>query len=330
MTRNQIEFNKLLETNRSNLANEEIQRTRAATDRELGFANLSESQRHNMASERMQVLSLDETSRHNLATESNARAVLEEQHRSNVQHELLTAQQQAEQRRHNQAVEYETARSNVSREQEQMRSNRANEREAERAHRASETLRSAEVNESIRNHRALETLQSATVNQNIRYQNQQVVLRQQELAQNQAQFEISQKEIERSHQAQEDIQRQRNWYDYSVQTERNAIQRQQVENTAAFQAGQLQMSALQLEEKREQRISDVAVQTTKMQIDKDIAEKKQAEVERHNEYMENLQSSQLALARDQYEVTRGKAFFDTVFGGLNTYSKFDMTGAVVP
>lgn len=164
MTKNQIEYLKLRETQRANLKNESLTEMRDKTAKELGFGNLAETSRHNQATERHNTYVLGETQRHNLAQESlNAKSLeesarhnlsmegyyrdqLTETQRSNLAREGLErgklsiqASQVHEQARHNQVVELETRRSNVARESEMYRSNVTKERENERANRARET-----------------------------------------------------------------------------------------------------------------------------------------------------------------------------------------------
>lgn len=102
MTANQIKAAEHFERKRSNLANEDIQRS-----------NLTESVRHN------------------LQTEELGRGQLSETIRSNLAHERETS-------RHNVAVENENYRSNVARETENRRSNLAKESETRRSNLESE------------------------------------------------------------------------------------------------------------------------------------------------------------------------------------------------
>lgn len=109
MTRNQIELNKLLESKRSNRANEELTRMRDERSYALGTANLQETRRSNRERERFNRSSLEETSRSNRARE------------------------------------YETFRSNYAREQETFRSNLAKEVETARSNRATESWRASQL-----------------------------------------------------------------------------------------------------------------------------------------------------------------------------------------
>lgn len=123
MTKNQIEYLKVLESQRANRATEELTASRDKTNRELGLGTLAENTRHNQATEAQQYAVLGESKRHNLASEALGQATLseqqrhsmateQEQHRSNVAHEGLTAQQinlgqsqLAETKRHNKVGE---------------------------------------------------------------------------------------------------------------------------------------------------------------------------------------------------------------------------------
>lgn len=51
MTKNQIEYLKLRETQRSNAANERLTEIRDKNAKDLGFATLGETARHNLATE---------------------------------------------------------------------------------------------------------------------------------------------------------------------------------------------------------------------------------------------------------------------------------------
>lgn len=141
MTRNQIEYNKLLETRRSNLANEDLTRTRDTAAREAKVIELREAARHNLAQEGLtgrgldiQQGSLDETSRHNRQSEAVALGQLQESKRHNVvgeqevsRHNRQTEEAQIiqlnEVQRHNQVTENETATHNRNVESETRRHN---------------------------------------------------------------------------------------------------------------------------------------------------------------------------------------------------------------
>lgn len=124
MTKNQIEYGKLLETRRSNLRDEELTHARDTAAREARLIELGESQRHNRAQESAKLVELGEASRHNKATEALTgtqldiqRGSLDETTRHNRQSELLSRQQISEASRHNKATESESARHNVATEQ---------------------------------------------------------------------------------------------------------------------------------------------------------------------------------------------------------------------
>lgn len=172
MTKNQIEYLKLRETQRSNLAQEELTRTRDSRSYEIGLGTLAESQRHNRATEEQARVSLDETARHNLAGEQLTRSSLDESIRHNQAVELEAARHNKvgesyneralkESGRHNLAQEQigrsqvgasyanitlgysqldETNRSNVARETETNRSNLARESETERHNQKGEAI----------------------------------------------------------------------------------------------------------------------------------------------------------------------------------------------
>lgn len=145
MTRNQIEFHKMMETRRANRVTEDITRTRDERSHQVALGQLAELGRHNKEQERQGQIALDETSRHNLASESHARDVLAEQQR----HSMV---QEAETNRSNIAREIETNRANLAHEAETRRSNLSREQETRRANLAAEALRSAELAEMAKYH----------------------------------------------------------------------------------------------------------------------------------------------------------------------------------
>lgn len=166
MTRNQIEYLKYKEAQRSNLKQEELTAARDQAAKELGFGNLAENVRHNTATERHNTLVLGEQQRHNYAQEAHDSAVLGEQIRSNRANEAMTKMRDAEVARANQAREAETLRHNQELESqgrvsldlqqrslsEVERSNRARETETNRSNlaRESETHRANVAAESNR------------------------------------------------------------------------------------------------------------------------------------------------------------------------------------
>lgn len=172
MTKNQIEYLKLRESQRANLAQEGLTRARDQRSYEIGLGTLAESSRHNLATEEQARASLDETSRHNLAGEGQAQRSLDESvrhnqateqemRRHNIVGEQYNAKYLAETGRHNVAQEAigrsqvgasfanislgyqqlgETQRSNQAREAENTRSNVARESENLRHNQAGEAI----------------------------------------------------------------------------------------------------------------------------------------------------------------------------------------------
>lgn len=138
MTKNQIEYAKLLESRRSNLANEDLTKARDKNAYEINLRNAAESERHNRATEAQARASLDETIRANQAREAHEVNVLAETSRSNRAREEET-------KRSNLAKEAETNRSNLAREKETYRSNVARETETARSNRANESLNSRNI-----------------------------------------------------------------------------------------------------------------------------------------------------------------------------------------
>lgn len=111
MTKNQIEYQKLLETRRANRAGEIITQARDMAARDAKIVELSEASRHNKALEGLQGRSLDETARHNLAGERVQQGQLSESIRHNKAGEQLGSDTLSETTRHNLGVEgYNTGR----------------------------------------------------------------------------------------------------------------------------------------------------------------------------------------------------------------------------
>lgn len=133
MTKNQIEYNKVLETRRSNYAQEDLTRRRDQAARDAKLIELGEASRHNQALEGLQGRSLDETSRHNRESERNQREVVSESRRHNLASERVNLMGVQESTRHNRAAERETNRSNLAHEEETKRSNQAREDETKRS-----------------------------------------------------------------------------------------------------------------------------------------------------------------------------------------------------
>lgn len=152
MTRNQIEYSKLLELQRSNRMNEQLTQQRDEATRTYQVGSLKESARHNLASEGLTGRQLSESERHNRSTESQALQVLDESRRHNQAFERNAASVLAEQIRSNMANERERNRANLAHEAEYNRSNLAREDETHRSNveRERETKRSNIANEVIR------------------------------------------------------------------------------------------------------------------------------------------------------------------------------------
>lgn len=131
MTANQINYQRNVENRRSNLANEALTAARDRVNADLGYKNLAELGRHNLAAEK-------ETNRSNLANEEIRRQYnyITQTHydrsdsiqisklaadvvnqalnrQESIRHNVSTEQ---ETKRHNVAVERETGRSNVAQE----------------------------------------------------------------------------------------------------------------------------------------------------------------------------------------------------------------------
>lgn len=139
ITANQIEYAKLLETRRANQTLEALTRLRDQTTRDLGFSQLAETARANVAKEGLNRASLDETTRANMAKESQQLLTLSETQRANL------------------AREGETKRANMS--QEDIK--RAELAEAIRMHGVNETLASRAQDETARHNVATEGISSA-------------------------------------------------------------------------------------------------------------------------------------------------------------------------
>lgn len=178
MTRNQIEFLKLLETQRANSASE-IEVARANRERERqGQVALDETARRNLATEHLSSQQLLESIRHNTATETESR-------RHNIASELSIAQQMEETRRANLAREQisfdanaETRRSNLQREQLQA----AQLEETQRANVVREQQNQQSLSETQRAHRQQERLQSSQLAETQRANRENELIRQQQLA----------------------------------------------------------------------------------------------------------------------------------------------------
>lgn len=171
MTKNQIEYLKALETERSNRANEAQTALRDSQNYEvakdqlvLGRQQLKETHRSNLAKE-------SETYRSNVAKER-------ETHRSNYAQELLGYSQQRETNRSNLARERETQRSNLAQEQLKRQANLTAQYSAsiqaskvvldamlrQRELAENERANLARESENVRSHREQENIDWARVN----------------------------------------------------------------------------------------------------------------------------------------------------------------------
>lgn len=168
MTRNQIDYAKLLETRRANQRQEELTGRRDA-----------ETQRHNRESEAQQYVMLGETERHNRAGEVHAQASLQESKRHSLAIEGETV-------RHNQASEIEARRQRETTERlrERELGIRSSElQESKRSHMAVEQLRGSELEETHRHNVVGEVRQAAVDTFNQIAKQQEIALGRDQLAQ---------------------------------------------------------------------------------------------------------------------------------------------------
>lgn len=165
MTKNQIEYQKLLETQRANRAQESITQQRDARTLDLRTSELGETRRHNVAGEQAKFVELGETHRTNVAKETETeranRTRETETHRTNLA-------QEAERERSARAHEQETMRHNVETERQgaiglNLRSGEL--QESIRSHKATEGLRGAELTESTRSHMATEAIRTSELSE---------------------------------------------------------------------------------------------------------------------------------------------------------------------
>lgn len=167
MTKNQIEYLKLRETQRSNRAQEDLSSQKIRNDYKIASASLDETSRHNVANEGIGYLSAGETSRHNIASEALTAAAQSETHRANIAAE-------SERARANRAQEALTKRNLDENERYHNMSNalgyyqagaqyasvalgHAQLAETSRANRANEAIRRTSVAEEVRHNIAAET-----------------------------------------------------------------------------------------------------------------------------------------------------------------------------
>lgn len=174
MTKNQIEYNKLLETSRNNRVIEDLTRRRDIAAAEVARGTLTEQTRHNVASEAQAVAVLGETKRSNITREQLQAKLQDETKRHNTMSETISLMGAQETQRSHLAQEAEVHRSNTAREAETYRSNLAREVETHRSNTSQEAIarqRNAisgqqvqlgysQLSESIRHSRQLEQLES--------------------------------------------------------------------------------------------------------------------------------------------------------------------------
>lgn len=156
MTRNQIEYAKLREQQRTNQAQEALTSLRDQRSYEVSTRSLDESARHNQALEMLEFGRMSETGRHNRETERAQSVQLQETARHNRETETLGTSQLAEQQRSNMVREVETQRSNIAREAETARSNMAREAETYRSNLVREVTDAGRLAELVRSDLATE------------------------------------------------------------------------------------------------------------------------------------------------------------------------------
>lgn len=167
MTRNQIEYWRLQETKRSNLANEQLkaeanrnQYNLGMANIQLGYSQLAETTRANKAREQYNLL----VANRQFTLDLRAQAESERMHRAN---ELLQSQQLAEQRRH--ALESERLQ-NLSVRNDQIRTLNEQRRqsEVERQNRVSEMYQGMNLLETQTSHRNNEAIARFNASENQR------------------------------------------------------------------------------------------------------------------------------------------------------------------
>lgn len=169
LTKNQIEYLKHKEQQRANVANEELTRRRDATTRELGFANLTEVSRHNLAYEENARFVAQEQRRHNFESEAISRLGLDLQRKDldlkgrsldeTIRHNVASEQVSLGQLELNRQTLLEQARHNVANEkynQDQLTHSRNVLGEQIRHNQASEILTSGQMYETSRHNLAVE------------------------------------------------------------------------------------------------------------------------------------------------------------------------------
>lgn len=186
MTKLQVEWYKVNETERANRANEEILRQRLAQEKKIAADQLAETSRHNYAAEQVSFFTAREGARHNQAVEGLQSQQLSEAQRHNLANEGI-AQHEADTKR---AQYFETTRHNAEVEQ-QGRTDVATRQAAQKAqqlywermaHNAAQeiSLGFSQLQEAQRHNRETELLQSrqaatqaASVNETGRHNREQ-------------------------------------------------------------------------------------------------------------------------------------------------------------
>lgn len=273
MTTNQIEYAKLLETRRSNLAEEQIKSAQQRAQQDYWIGSVEEQSRHNQATEANDrivasetkranlareannVRITDETIRHNLVSEQHNLDVLNEQRRSNLAQEEHARNVLSETKRSNLAKEYETQRSNLVREAETNRNNVVVAAETRRSNvaREAETHRANVANESIK--RAANAIQSANVSELIRHNQAYEQIQSQANRNVQLHYERSDYETVRSNKAREEENRRSNLAK-EVETVRSNRAREE-ENTRANLAKEAENYRSNVERERDTDVQNI-------------------------------------------------------------------------
>lgn len=315
-----------METRRSNVQQEKLTAERDRATRELGFANLAESSRHNLESESFNRASLDETSRANRAKEAQNALNYLEQVRSNQATEQLERSKQEE-----------THRNNVEREKETSLHNRNTEREDERSHRATETIRSAELSETVSQNRYYRRRDANQLIANLQLAREQMAqdlyIQNAKLEQQESQFtrtfDLNNRqfgETSRHNLATEQISA------YNAATQRLATEgnlqlgQQQLFETTLHNRNTEQIQYLNAKTQAEQQqaqaqnyYNQFTLGLTKQQQEYELEKGKQEEVARHNIEMERQGMLKYWQQQDLYDA---QIFNYNVTGGNQLFSLF--------
>lgn len=188
LTKNQIEYQKLVETKRANQVNEAQTRWRDYHTNAVAVGGLNETIRHNYATEGLDRSKAVEAARHNAATEEIQLFVAQEGKRHNLEGERLQGEQITlgysqlqESQRHNTAVESETYRHNLSVENETLRANQAREalnryeaQELAKYHSQQIGLGYSQLSETTRSNQARESLNTMAFNWQVHKESSQL------------------------------------------------------------------------------------------------------------------------------------------------------------